>query len=111
LVPGGVFLFDVAEPGRIAEGRRQQYRLEEDWAVLVDTEEDARQQLLTRRITTFRRVGKHYRRDHEVHRLRLLRGPEMAQELREIGFRVRLLRRYGPFQFPPGWVGLLARKA
>jgi SAM-dependent methyltransferase len=110
LVPGGVFLFDVAEPGRIPEGRRQQYRLADDWAVLVDVEEDRGQRVLTRRIATFRRVGKHYRRDYEVHRLRLLPGAELAQELRDIGFRVRMLRGYGAFRFPPGYVGLLARK-
>ena len=40
--------------------------------MLVTSEEDRRHRLLTRRITSFRRVGDLYRRDQEVHRQRLL---------------------------------------
>jgi hypothetical protein len=35
---------------------------------------------------------------------------EVAGELREVGFRVRLLRGYGAFRFPRGVAGFLARK-
>src|SRR5438876_10173315 len=66
--------------------------------------------LLTRRITIFRKVGELYRRDYEVHRLRLFKGPELAEQLRDMGFRVRMLAGYGRMRFPPGHIGLLARK-
>ena len=73
LVPGGLFLFDVAEPGRVpGTGIGRTYFEGDDWAVLVTNEEDRRRRLLTRRITSFRRVGELYRRDQEVHRQRLL---------------------------------------
>jgi SAM-dependent methyltransferase len=112
LCPDGLFLFDVAEPGRVpGGGPRRDYREGEDWAVLVTAEEDRRRQLLTRRITSFRKAGKLYRRAQEVHQLRLFRGAVLARQLREIGFRVRLLRGYGAFRFPPGCVALLGRKA
>jgi SAM-dependent methyltransferase len=111
LCPDGLFLFDAAEPGRVpGSGVQRHFREEEDWTVLVSVEEDRAAQQLTRRITSFRRVGKLYRREHEVHQLRLLTGVVLARQLRLIGFRVRLLRRYGPLRFPPGYVALLARK-
>jgi SAM-dependent methyltransferase len=111
LCPGGLLLFDVAEPGRVpGQGPRRDYREGEDWAVLVTAEEDRRRRLLTRRITSFRKVGKLYRREQEVHQLRLLTGAALARQLRGLGFRVRLLRGYGPFRFPPGYVALLGRK-
>src|SRR5213083_2321791 len=59
------------EPG---PGPQRSYREGDDWVVLVAAQEDHK--LLTRRITIFRRVGELYRRDYEVHRLRLFKGPE-----------------------------------
>ncbi len=108
LAPGGMLLFDGAEPGRIPGGAQRAYRESDDWAVLVDADEDGRH--LTRRITSFRKVGKLYRRDHEVHEQRLFRRADLARQLRQVGFRVRILRRYGARQFPAGYVGFLARK-
>ena len=111
LTPGGLFLFDVAEPGRVpGSGVQRHYREGDGWAVLVAVEEDRAHSRLTRRITSFRKSGKHYRRQHEVHQQRLLKGSELAGQLRDICFRVRLLRGYGRLRFPPGYVGLLAAK-
>lgn len=112
LNPGGLLLFDAAGPGRIPGGGPRLVHAEGDgWAVLVTAVEDARSAILTRRITTFRRVGELYRRDQEVHRLRLFRRSEVVDLLRAIGFRVRTMRAYGAFNLPPGLVGFLARKA
>ena len=112
LVPGGLFIFDVAGPGRVpGPGTQRKYFEGEDWAVLVAAEEDRQAKLLTRRITSFRKVGKLYRRDEEIHALRLYTPLELAQQLRDCGFRVNVLRGYGPMRFAPGYFGLLARKA
>src|SRR5205809_6732458 len=70
LKPGGVFIFDIAEPGR-GKGPRQKHKEGADWAVLVEVDEDARARRLTRRITSFRKVGELYRRNEEVHHLQL----------------------------------------
>jgi SAM-dependent methyltransferase len=111
LVPGGLLLFDVAGPGRLTGGGVQRhYREADDWAVLVAVEEDRQRRLLTREITSFRKVGQLYRRDHETHRLRLLPRSEVAQQLREVGFRVRLFWSYGPMRLLRGAAGFLARK-
>lgn len=111
LQPGGLFMFDGAEPGRIVGGGRRRYGLEgSGWACLVDAEEDPRSRILTRRITSFRKVGPLFRREHEVHRLRLFDRPQIVAELRALGFRVRTLRSYGELKFPPGYVAFLCRK-
>ncbi len=110
LVPGGLLVFDVAEPGRVPGGSSRTWTEGEDWAVLVNAEEDWQQGLLTRRITSFRKVGELYRRDHEVHRLRLLPRALVLFWLEEIGFQVQTLASYGPVPFAPGHAGLLARK-
>jgi SAM-dependent methyltransferase len=111
LRPGGVFVFDVAEPGRGGgRGPRQRNFQGEDWALLLETEEDRHEAILTRRMTTFRRVGRLYRRGEEIHRLHLYRGAEIVTALRRLGFRNRRLRGYGDFRLPRGLVGIVARK-
>jgi SAM-dependent methyltransferase len=109
LRPGGVFLFDISEPSRLPSGRQTLFREGADWAILWEADVDRLRKRLTRRMTSFRKVGKLYRRDREVHELRLLQGKVLAEELRQLGFRVRLMRSYGSFRFPPGVVALLAR--
>jgi SAM-dependent methyltransferase len=110
LRPGGLFVFDVAQPGQIPGGLRVAWWEGDDWAVLLRAEEDRKARLLTRRMTTFRRVGKLYRRGEETHQLRLYRGAELAAELRKTGFRARVLGGYGAFRLPGKRVVLLARK-
>jgi SAM-dependent methyltransferase len=108
---GGVFLCDVAEPGRVhGTGPVQTFVEGNDWAVLISTVEDRKRKFLARTITSFRQVGELYRRDQEVHCQRLLPRSELAAQLRSIGFEVRVLRGYGKLRFGKGHVGLLARK-
>lgn len=111
LLPGGLFLFDAAEPGRAPAMEPVRNHMEgAEWAVLSAAHEDRGRRLLTRHITSFRKVGRLYRRDHEVHRLRLYPRADLVAELGELGFRVRILRRYGRLSLPRGLVGYLARK-
>jgi SAM-dependent methyltransferase len=111
LAPGGCFLGDVAEPGRVRGKLQSKSFWEGDgWVVLVNATEDPRRRLLTREITSFCKVGHLYRRDHEVHQQTLLPRMELARELRRIGFRVRILKSYGSLRFGPGHAGFLARK-
>jgi hypothetical protein len=103
-------MFDVVTPGRVpGDGPRQSYRLADDWAVLVTAEESIKRRLITRHIASFRRSGAHYHRNDETHRQRLFDSRDLAERLRRVGFRVRRLRGYGEFMFPPGVAGFLAR--
>jgi SAM-dependent methyltransferase len=109
LEPGGLFLFDMACPGRgMVTGRARRAVVEDDWAVFVKAEEQGR--ILTRDITTFHKHGRHYRRTDEVHRLRLWTPAEVAAVLRRAGFRAQPVRRYGSYELPAGLVGYRARK-
>jgi SAM-dependent methyltransferase len=109
LRPDGLFLFDVSGPGRAPEPRRG-HAEGEDWAVLFTAEENRTGRRLTRRITTFRKEGSQYRRDAEVHELRLFPPSEVLGLLRGVGFRVRTMNGYGEQKFPPGLTGFLARR-
>lgn len=77
---------------------------------MVEREENPDRGVLTRRISTFRKVGESYRRDDEVHRQRLYRAPEVAGKLRWAGFRVRTMRGYGEYRLPRAHVAFVARK-
>lgn len=109
LGPGGLFIFDLAEPGR-GKGPRQKHLEGKDWAVLVEVDEDEKTNRLTRRIVSFRRQGELYRRDEEVHRLQLYKRADVVNELRDVGFRVRTLKAYGEQKMIQGCVAFLARK-
>ncbi len=82
----------------------------EDWTVLMSAQEEHENRLLTRRITTFRKVGELYRRDEEIHRLRLVARSELLEALGDLGFEVDILESYGQLQLPPGLTGFLAHK-
>lgn len=111
LAPGGVFIFDVMEPGELGRATTARSFSEgDDWITVVEKHEDRRQQTLTRRITTFRKVGDLYRRADEIHRVRLYDAATMAAELRGVGFRVRTTRRYGSYALHKARVAFVARK-
>ena len=111
LRPGGVFVFDLAGPGRIRGGGPiRDWTAASDWAVLVEAREDRESLVLTRHITTFRRSGALYRRGEELHRQRLYRPLEVLGLLRAGGFRARSLRGYGPARFAAGHRVFVARR-
>jgi SAM-dependent methyltransferase len=111
LVLGGVFVFDVLSPGQVPPGTRDRgFRVGEDWAVLFEREEDVEWGTMERRIVSFRKLGELYRRDDEVHRVRLYDPAELSSELERAGFRVRTLRSYGDFPLSEGHAAFVADK-
>src|SRR5436853_872498 len=83
LAPGGVFVFDVMEMTGIGRETTTRTFAEGDgWMTVVETQEDRDRHRLTRRITTFRKVGDLYRRADETHRVRLYDAATIAAELR-----------------------------
>lgn len=111
LVSGGVFVFDALGPGQVPDGTTARgFRVGEDWAVLSEREEDSERGTMERRIVSFRKVGEHYRRSDEVHRVRLYEPSELSAELGEVGFEVRTMRAYGDYPLGENHAALVARK-
>jgi SAM-dependent methyltransferase len=112
LTPGGVLVFDFAHPGRLPPGKTERRNWSEGrgWTVLTSVSGDREENVLCRRIVSFRKTGRCYRRSEETHWLRLYRPEAIAAELAQCGFRVRKLRGYGQFRFPRGISGMLAEK-
>ena len=110
LEPGGIFIFDIAEPGQLERNDQQQFAEGHDWFVLVEKEEDSAQSTLKRRIITFRKMGDHYRRSDEVHHVRLYRSTDIAHKLRKVGFKVETMRSYDQYQLPKAHAAFVARK-
>jgi SAM-dependent methyltransferase len=111
LVPGGVFVFDVLGPGQVPPGTRARgFRVGEDWAVLAEREENAERGTMERRIVSFRKVGDYYRRDDEVHRVRLYDPAGLSAELEQAGFQVRTMRSYGGHRLSEGHTAFVARR-
>jgi SAM-dependent methyltransferase len=111
LAPGGVFIFDIAEPGQVTNVTPVKSFTEgDDWIVLVEKQEDFVQHILTRRIITLRQVGDFYRRDDEVHSQRLYPAEEIATMLHQLRFQVESGNCYGQFALPNAHVAFVAKK-
>lgn len=109
LIPGGVFIFDIATPGQVHPGTTTKGFTEgEDWIVLVEKEESL--EILTRRIITFRCCGEYYRRDEEIHHQQLYKEKEIEKILNQIGFQVTTIYNYGEFNLPPNHAAFITRK-
>ena len=110
LWPGGIFLFDMAGPGRIpGNGIGHFVEVGEDWGVLVDAVEDKRG-ILTRTITTLRKTPKGIAQTDEVHRQRLVPAAKVLEMLRKVGFKARSLQGYDGNRFAPGHSVFIARR-
>lgn len=108
---GGLFIFDVRHPAKGPVAPRDHHRAAADWFCHARIEEDFRNNQLTRYITTFRLTKNGmYRRDEEVHRLRVFSRAMMMDWLRKIGFRVRTHRAYGNYELGPRQTVFVCRK-
>ncbi len=109
LWPGGIFLFDMAGPGRVPGGAATSETIGEDWAVIVEARED-KKGILTRRITVLRKTPKGIVTSEETHRQRLVPAARVLEMLRAAGFKARSLQGYDGARFAPGHSVFLARR-
>jgi SAM-dependent methyltransferase len=114
LAPGGVFLFDVAGPGRHGPDGIK-FHDHEDWFLANRVEESADHATLHRRITIFMDTGDgRYRRSDEHHVLRLYEPEALMELLTHAGFTAEFLTSYGATTASTplaGWTVVLARPA
>ncbi|HEY6969724.1 MAG TPA: class I SAM-dependent methyltransferase [Candidatus Angelobacter sp.] len=106
---GGILLFDIKEaPATPTSGIAA--RVGKDWAVIAEIDEDPARKKLTRTIHSFRRSGRHYRRQIEIHHVRIYPVAEVLRLLRCAGFRARSYAGYGRHKLGPERRVLLAIK-
>lgn len=110
LRPGGLFIFDAREPATGPVEPRVSARVGDSWACIAKIEEDGPANKITRDITTFRKIGRSYRRRHEVHRLAVYPKSDYLRWLRTLGFRVRTYRAYGDYRLAERQSAYVARK-
>ena len=109
LRPGGLFVFDVRQPGH--GGRALVHgRVGRDWTVLSIATEDRARGTLVRHVTAFRRVGSRYRRTDETHRLILIATTDLVRRLRAAGFTARVAGGYGRARMPPALAVIVATR-
>jgi len=109
LSPGGLFVFDVATPGR---GDSKSWHEGDGWLVCAEAIESDR--TLTRAIVSFRSVdGGEWRRSDEVHRLTLYPPDELVASLTDAGFvDTHVLEDgYGPELELPAGIAVLSARA
>jgi SAM-dependent methyltransferase len=115
LAPGGLFVFDVAAPGRNGPtGVRERFHTHPDWALHARAVESPEGDRLDRDITIFRRTGDaEYRRTDEHHVLRLYRPDVVEEVLDRAGFAVERGAVYGETTSAStpatGWAVFVAR--
>lgn len=90
---GGLFVFDMIEPGT---AKCEKHIVEkEDWTMFLHTWEDQEKNMLTRDVTLFRQVeGNLYRKSKEVHQARLYPHNQIVSLLKDTGFQVSLFKQY-----------------
>ena len=109
LRPGGLFAFDIIERAGEPMAYRT-WRAGDDWAVLIEVEEDRTNHTLARDHIAFRRIDGGYRRSRGRHLQHLFTRDEIEAELHAAGFTVETGRRYGAFELPPRRLAFIARK-
>lgn len=111
IVPGGVLMFDIAEPGRALPRLEHHFWEGDGWRVVSETIEHTTERILERRITTTRTIASESRETAELHRLALYDHEEVYEALREIGFAPLTLASYAEdFRFGHGHGAFLAVK-
>lgn len=111
IVPGGVLMFDIAEPGRALPRLEHHFWEGEGWRVVSETIEHTTERILERKITTTRTIAGENRESVELHRLALYDHEEVYEALREIGFAPLTLASYAEdFRFGHGHGAFMAVK-
>lgn len=111
LVPGGLLMFDVAQPGRAQPRIEHNVWNGSDWQVVSETIEYPEKRQLERRITTTRQTSAGDRVSIEVHELALHDHEEVFAALKGAGFAPLTLASYAEdYRFGVGHGGFMAVK-
>lgn len=109
LRPGGLLVFDLLVSGR-PRLHYETSRIGSDWAIFTQVTEERQRSRLTRHIVAFRRSGRHYTREKEVHVLHVPTRSNVLSALRRAGFIARAGGSYGAFTLARRRLAFVARK-
>ncbi len=99
LEKGGVFIFDILEVNQLRDDETSKTFTEgKTWTVLTEKKEDKKRNELERRIVIFNKVNHHYKRQEEIHRVKLYKKETLLEILIRTGFRCRHYRSYGRYK-------------
>jgi len=107
---GGIFLFDIATPDRITKAPPKNFYQTQNWTTLVENRHSEAPLMMTRKISSFVRVGEYYERVDETHHLRLIDPDTVALRMTALGFEFEMFECYGPTPLPAGCIGFCAYK-
>ncbi|MFY9488503.1 MAG: class I SAM-dependent methyltransferase [Solirubrobacterales bacterium] len=111
LAPGGLLIFDVAQPGRGMPRLEHNIFQGDGWRATSEVIEQPGANLLQRRVTTVRQIGREARSSEELHELVLYDPDEVFAELTAAGFSPRQLASYSTdYHFGLGHGGYVAAK-
>ncbi|HFL2713409.1 TPA: trans-aconitate 2-methyltransferase [Legionella pneumophila] len=108
LQQGGLFIFDMIEPGNRPDCNHIVEH--EDWTMFVHICEDAEINELTRDVTLFRKLDDLYRKNKEVHHVKLYPHQLIVKWLEGIGFQVSLFQNYNELKLDEHHFGFLCIK-
>lgn len=105
---GGLFIFDMIEPGNRGD---QNYIMEHnDWTMFVRIHEEVEKHKLIRDITLFRKTDKLYRKSKELHEVRLYPHDLIVSWLEKTGFKVSIFKKYNELSLDKHHYGFLCLK-
>ncbi len=110
LAPRGIFLLDLAGPGRVGATPTEQSFERGEWTIRVRAEEDPADRTLTRRIALVPRGGSGAVRQEETHVLRLYAPADVESALADAGFESVRLDGYAGLSLGRGWSAYRARR-
>jgi 2-polyprenyl-3-methyl-5-hydroxy-6-metoxy-1,4-benzoquinol methylase len=105
---GGLFIFDMIEPGTTDD--RKFIVEHEDWTMFLHTREDQDRNILTRDVTLFRKTGEFYRKSKEIHQARLYPHKKIISLLEDTGFEVSVFKQYDELKLDEHHFGYHCKK-
>ena len=111
LEKNGIFIFDVLKEDQIKNNRINKTFTEgKNWLVLTEKKENKRRKELERRIITFYRIGKVFRKREETHKVKLYNTSILIKLLNEIGFNSSYSRNFGKYKLGNNHAIFVCRK-
>lgn len=107
LKSGGLFIFDMIEPHTVDRNHIIEH---EDWTMFVHIYADQSSKKLIRDITLFRKIGEHYRKSKELHKVNLYPHTQIVALLKEVGFQTALFKQYSDLKLEEHHFGFLCTK-